>query len=31
MEEEDGIRAVSFRAFAEENPTLWEKATSFLG
>jgi hypothetical protein len=31
LEEEDGIRAVSFEEFAEENPTLWEKATSFLG
>lgn len=30
MEDEDGIRAVSFRRFAEENPSLWEKATSFL-
>lgn len=30
MDEEDGIRAVSFRQFAEANPTLWEKATSFL-
>lgn len=30
MDEEDGVRVVSFRAFAEENPSLWEKATSFL-
>lgn len=30
IEEEDGIRAVSFRSFAEENPSLWERATSFL-
>ncbi|QYJ16673.1 hypothetical protein Rxycam_02508 [Rubrobacter xylanophilus DSM 9941] len=30
MEEEDGIRAVSYRDFAEENPGLWERIREFL-
>lgn len=30
IEEEDGIRAVSFREFSEEHPSIWEKAKSFL-
>lgn len=30
MDEEDGVRVVSFRVFAEESPSLWEKAKDFL-
>ncbi|MEW6635792.1 MAG: hypothetical protein AB1425_03155 [Actinomycetota bacterium] len=30
MEEEDGIRIVSFEEFAEENPTVWEQVKKFL-
>ena len=30
MEEEGGIRAVSYRDFAEENPGLWERIRGFL-
>lgn len=30
LKEEDGIRVVSFEEFAEDNPSLWERAQSFL-
>ncbi|ABG05724.1 hypothetical protein Rxyl_2811 [Rubrobacter xylanophilus DSM 9941] len=30
MEEEDGIRVVGFREFAEENPTIWEQVKQSL-
>jgi hypothetical protein len=30
MREEDGMRVVSFEDFAEQNPSLWERAKQFL-